>query len=100
MHTILALFSQGKLYVKAGYRYENGYIIDLVCVESALFHYGYTDFTPREWSVAVPRNISQAKIKAVDIPVKAYYIQPDVYELGKAQADFDGTVLSIYDNGI
>ncbi len=69
----------------------------IVCVESALFHYGYTDFTPREWSVAVPRNISQAKIKAVDIPVKAYYIQPDVYELGKAQADFDGTVLPIYD---
>lgn len=69
----------------------------IVCVESALFHYGYTDFTPREWSVAVPRNISQAKIKAVGIPVKAYYIQSDVYELGKTQADFDGTVLPIYD---
>ena len=22
----------------------------IVCVESALFHYGYSDFAPREWS--------------------------------------------------
>ena len=24
----------------------------IVCVESALFHYGYSDFTPRKWSIA------------------------------------------------
>ncbi len=69
----------------------------IVCVESALFHYGYTDFTPREWSIAVPRSVSQPKLKTAVIPFKAYYIQPDVYELGKTQADFDGTVLPIYD---
>ena len=27
----------------------------IICVESALFHYGYSDFSPRKWSVAVPR---------------------------------------------
>lgn len=27
----------------------------IVCVESALFHYGYSDFAPRKWSIAVPR---------------------------------------------
>lgn len=69
----------------------------IVCVESALFHYGYSDFTPREWSIAVPRTVSQSKLKAAVIPFKAYYIQPDVYELGKTQADFDGTTLPIYD---
>ena len=26
----------------------------VVCVESALFYYGYSDFAPREWSIAVP----------------------------------------------
>ena len=31
------------------------------------------------------------------MPVHVYYIQPDVYELGKTQAAFDGTVLSVYD---
>lgn len=69
----------------------------IVCVESALFHYGYTDFTPREWSIAVPRAVSQRKLKTDIVPLKAYYIQQDVYELGKTQADFDGTTLPIYD---
>ena len=69
----------------------------IVCVESALFHYGYTDFTPRKWSIAVPRAVSQPKLKTVGVPFKAYYIQSDVYDLGKTQADFDGTTLSIYD---
>ena len=69
----------------------------IVSVESALFHYGYTDFTPREWSIAVPRAVSQPKLKTAGVPFKAYYIQSDVYDLGKTQADFDGTTLSIYD---
>lgn len=69
----------------------------IVCVESALFHYGYTDFTPREWSIAVPRAVSQRKLKTDIVPLKAYYIRPDVYELGKTQADFNGTMLPIYD---
>ena len=30
----------------------------IVCVESALFHYGYSDFAPRKWSIAVPRSVS------------------------------------------
>ncbi len=69
----------------------------IVCVESALFYYGYTDFAPREWSVAVPRAVSQAKLKVAVIPFRVYYIQPDVFELGKTKADFDGTTLPIYD---
>ena len=69
----------------------------ILCVESALFHYGYSDFTPREWSLAVPRAISQRKIKSCTVPVHVYYIQPDVYELGRTQAAFGGTVLSVYD---
>lgn len=69
----------------------------IVCMESALFHYGYIDFAPREWSIAVPRAISQPKLKTASIPFKAYYIQSDVYELGKTQADFEGTTLLIYD---
>ncbi len=69
----------------------------IVCVESALFHYGYTDFTPREWSIAVPRAASQTKLKTAGVPFKAYYIRSDVYELGKTETDFDGTILPIYD---
>ncbi len=69
----------------------------IVCVESALFHYGYIDFTPREWSIAVPRAVSQTKLRTAAVPFKAYYVQSAVYKLGRTQADFDGTTLPIYD---
>lgn len=35
----------------------------IICVEFALFHYGYSDFSPREWSIAVPRTASRAVMK-------------------------------------
>ena len=34
----------------------------IVCVESALFHYGYSDFAPRVWTLAVPRTMTKTKI--------------------------------------
>lgn len=69
----------------------------IVCVESALFYYGYSDFAPRRWSIAVPRSVSRTKLKVDALPVKAYYIQPNLYKLGRCAADFNGTVLPIYD---
>ena len=69
----------------------------IVCVESALFYYGYSDFAPRVWSLAVPRSISPAKLKIHVVPVKTYYIQNHLHETGKTQASFDGVDLAIYD---
>lgn len=69
----------------------------IVCTESALFHYGYSDFTPRVWTLAVPRTISRTKIKIEQVPIKVYYIPNQYYELGKMIADFDGVTLPIYD---
>ena len=34
----------------------------IICVESALFHYVYSDFAPRKWSIAVPRSMSRIKL--------------------------------------
>lgn len=69
----------------------------IICVESALFHYGYSDFTPREWSVAVPRSMSRAVKRMQEIPMKAYYIQKEYIELGKTTDDFNGVTLPVYD---
>lgn len=69
----------------------------IVCMESALFLYGYSDFAPRKWSIAVPRSISLAKLKIDVIPIKTYYIQNELHEIGKATALFDGTELAVYD---
>lgn len=69
----------------------------IVCVESALFHYGYSDFTPRKWSIAVPRTISRKKLDIDGVPIQTYYVQKSLYEIGKTVDDFSGVILSVYD---
>ncbi len=69
----------------------------IVCVESALFHYGYSDFSPREWSIAVPRTASRTVKRVQEIPLKAYFIQKNFFNLGKTTDDFNGVFLSVYD---
>ena len=69
----------------------------VVCVESALFYYGYSDFAPRKWSIAVPRSVSRAKLDVDALPVQTYFVQQDLYALGKTTGDFDGVTLPVYD---
>ena len=69
----------------------------IICVESALFHYGYSDFAPRKWSIAVPRSMSRTKLDVDALALQTYYVQPEIYELGRVADDFSGVKLSIYD---
>ena len=69
----------------------------IVCVESALFHYGYSNFAPRKWSIAVPRSVSRAKLDVDALPVQTYFVQQDLYELGKTTGNFHGVTLPVYD---
>lgn len=69
----------------------------IVCLESALFHYGYSDFSPRKWSVAVPRSMSRTKLDIDALALHPYYVQAEIYELGKVTDDFNGINLSVYD---
>lgn len=69
----------------------------IVCVESALFHYGYTDFIPRKWSIAVPRSMSRKKLEVDVLALQPYYVQSEIYELGKTTDDFNNVTLSVYD---
>ena len=61
------------------------------------FHYGYSDFSPREWSIAVPRTATRAVKNIEEFPVKAYYIQKDFLDIGKSTSDFNGVILPVYD---
>ena len=69
----------------------------IICVESALFHYGYSDFAPRKWSIAVPRSMSRTKLDIDVLALQTYYVQPEIYELGRVTDDFSGVKLSVYD---
>ena len=72
----------------------------IVCVESALFYYGYSDFSPRQWSIAVPRTFSRTRLHIDSLATKIYYIQPDLFEIGKTSGNFNGVqlVLSMIGN--
>ena len=69
----------------------------IVCMESALFYYGYSDKTPLVWTIAVPRNVSRAKTEIDNFAYKLYYIQDDKLALGKVKGLFNGIELSVYD---
>ena len=69
----------------------------IVCVESALFHYGYSDFAPRKWSIAVPRSMSRTKLDVDELTLRPYFVGPEIYELGKVTDDFEGVSLPVYD---
>lgn len=69
----------------------------VVCVESALFFYGYSDFTPRQWSIAVPRTFSRTRLKIDFLSAKIYYIQNSLFEIGKTTGNFNGVQLAVYD---
>ncbi len=69
----------------------------IICLESALFHYGYSDFSPREWSIAVPRTASRAVKNMKEFPMKACYIQKEFLDMGKSTGNFNGVILPVYD---
>ncbi len=69
----------------------------IVCVESALFHYGYREFAPRRWSIAIPRSMSRTKLDVDVLALQPYYVQTELYDLGKTTDDFGGVILQVYD---
>lgn len=69
----------------------------IVCMESALFYYGYSDKTPLVWTIAVSRKISKSKVKIENFPCKIYFVQDDKLEIGKTEGVFNGVELAVYD---
>lgn len=69
----------------------------IICMESALFHYGYSDFTPRYWNLAVSRTFSKSRLCIEGVKTKIYYIQNPQLELGKIVENINGVDLFVYD---
>lgn len=69
----------------------------VVCLDSALFTYGYSDFAPRVWTLAVPRTFSRTRLKVDAVPVKPYFVREEIFSLGQTTAQIDGATLRIYD---
>lgn len=69
----------------------------VLCMETALRYYGYSDRTPGEWHLAVSKDSGKSRFN-IDYPfVKPYYVEPKILELGLADGEMDGHTVRIYD---
>ena len=67
-----------------------------LCMESALYAYGYISQKPYAWHLAVDKNTSKSRFK-MDYPkIIPYYTEPDALELGSTEITECGQQFVIY----
>lgn len=69
----------------------------VLCMETALFYYKYSDRNPAEWNLAIDKNASRQRTK-IDYPfIKAYRVEPELVTLGETTGKIDSIDVRIYD---
>lgn len=68
-----------------------------LCMESALYAYGYISQKPYGWHLAVDKNTSKSRFK-MDYPkIIPYYTEPEALGLGSTEIMISGQQFQIYD---
>ena len=69
----------------------------VLCMESALYAYGYISNKPFGFHLAVDKNTSKSRFK-MDYPkVIPYYTEPEVLKIGVTTITYEGNQFQIYD---
>ena len=69
----------------------------ILCMETALRYYEYSNRTPGKWHLAVSKDSGKSRFH-IDYPfVRPYYIEPAVLGLGLTKGTIDGHEVKIYD---
>lgn len=69
----------------------------VLCMDTALFYYRYTDRIPLAWSIAVDKDTSKSRFK-LDYPyIQPYYLKAELLTFGVAEADFGDCRMKIFD---
>lgn len=69
----------------------------VLCMETALFYYNYSNRTPAEWNFAIDRNVSKQRTE-IDYPfIRAYRVASDLVALGETEGEIDFHKVRIYD---
>ncbi len=69
----------------------------VICMESALDFYGYSEKTPSAWHIAVESKTSRRRFHISYPIVKPHFITAARFSIGITEADIEGTKLLIYD---
>lgn len=69
----------------------------VLCMETALFYYRYSDRNPAEWNITIDKNVSRNRTK-IDYPfIKEYRVEPALVTLGETTGKIDFIDVRIYD---
>ena len=69
----------------------------VLCMETALFYYCYSDRNPAEWNITIDKNVSRNRTN-IDYPfVRAYRVEPALVMLGETKGSIDFVDVRIYD---
>lgn len=69
----------------------------VLCLDTALFYYGYSDRTPSKWHLAVDKDIKKSRLK-IDYPfIKPYFLEPHILRIGITEGEIDHNKIRIYD---
>ena len=69
----------------------------VLCMDTALFYYRYSDRSPAEWHIAIDKNTSRQRTK-IDYPfVKAYRTEATLLPVGETKGEMDFIEVRIYD---
>jgi predicted transcriptional regulator of viral defense system len=68
----------------------------VLCFDTALYNYGYSDRTPTEWHLAIDKDISKSRVR-IDYPyIKAYYVEHNLIYLGVEDIIIEDIRMKIY----
>ena len=69
----------------------------LLCMESALYVYGYLTKKPHGFHIAIDKNTSKSRFK-MDYPkIIPYYTEPESLKIGATSIEYEGCTFGIYD---
>ena len=68
----------------------------VLCLQSALDHYGYIDRSPSEWHVTVKSTSARTRFNVDCIKVKPHFIIPSKYPVGITTIEIDDFYVKIY----
>lgn len=69
----------------------------ILCMETALLYYDYTDRIPDEWHIAVDNRSGRTRFFIEHPKVKPHFIKQDRLDIGKSEGEIDGIKVNIYD---
>ena len=69
----------------------------VICMESALDYYGYTQRTPDSWHIAVDEKTSRTRFRISSPIVKPHFVSSNKFSIGITHGVIEGTGIKVYD---